>query len=85
MGAVRVSVPFDAGMGKVARLEREKKFIGEELAGPAAAAAANAMMMVATDDFMLMVLRKERMLDDAKGFKKCGHVCVKEGVEEEKV
>jgi hypothetical protein len=55
IGSVRVSEPVDAGMGSEARFEREEKFIGDGLAGPAAATAAKAMMAAATEAFMLTV------------------------------
>jgi hypothetical protein len=82
MGAVRVSVPFDAGIGTVARLEREKKFIGEDWAGPAATAAANAMMMAAMEDFMMMILMRELVLEDVElhGLERDVYVSVKESV-----
>lgn len=66
MGSVRVSEPVDAGMGSEARFEREEKFIGDGLAGPAAAAAAKAMMAAATDAFILTVEGVEGLVLEVK-------------------
>jgi len=42
-------------MGRLARLDMLKKFMGADLAGPAETATAKAMMEAATEAFMLMV------------------------------
>jgi hypothetical protein len=56
IAASRVSLPLDAGMGSEARLLREKKFIGADLAGPAATAVAKAMIAAATEAFILKIV-----------------------------
>jgi hypothetical protein len=55
IGSFSVWVPLDAGMGRLARLVRLKKFMGDDFAGPAETATAKATMAAATEAFMSIV------------------------------
>lgn len=48
-------------MGSDARLVKEKKFIGADLAGPATAVAAKARILAATEAFMMTIAGYERV------------------------
>ena len=55
MGSLSVWEPLEAGIGRLARLFKLKKFMGEGLLGPAETARAKATMAAATEAFMLIV------------------------------
>ena len=55
IASLSVWEPLEAGIGKLARLFRLKKFMGDGLLGPAETATAKATMAAATEAFMLIV------------------------------